>query len=158
MDTQESMREVSGLRLRFQMNNRLRLESLAALSKVFREYGEPISDQLLSSIVLALPDELHGNGAINAKDNESKRDSPGPGTGVPGPGTGVPGPGTGVQGPGTGVPGPGTGVPGAGTGVPGPGTGVPGPGTGVPGPGKGVPGPGTGGPGAGRVVTLAAIR
>src|SRR5688572_31161634 len=124
MDTQESMREVSGLRLRFQMNNRLRLESLAALSKVFREYGEPISDQLLSSIVLALPDELHGNGVISAKDNESKRDAPGPGTGVPGPGTGVPGPGTGVPGPGTGVPGPGKRVPAPGTGVPVAGTAV----------------------------------
>ena len=107
MDTQESMREVSGLRLRFQMNNRLRLESLAALSKVFREYGEPISDQLLSSVILALPDELHGNVAMNANDYEPKPDAPGPG--VPGPGVGVPGPGTGVPGPGRGVPGPGSG-------------------------------------------------
>ena len=129
MDTQESIREVSGLRLRFQMNNRLRLESLAALSKVFREYGEPISDQLLSSVVLALPDELQGNGA-SAKDYEPKPDAPGPGTGVPGPGVGVPGPGTGVPGPGVGVPGPGTGVPGPGVGVPGPGKGAPGPGSG----------------------------
>src|SRR5688500_19237991 len=124
MDIQESMREVSGLRLRFQRNNRLRLESLAALSKVFREYGEPISDQLLSSIVLALPDELHGNGAISAKDNESKRDAPGPGTGVPGPGTGVAGPGTGVPGAGAGAPGPGSGEAGPATGWPGPGTGA----------------------------------
>jgi hypothetical protein len=116
MNTQESIREVSGLRLRFQMNNRLRLESLAALSKVFREYGEPISDQLLSSVILALPDELHGNVAMNANDYEPKPGAPGPGTGVPGPGTGVPGPGTGVPGPGTGVPGPGRGVPGPGSG------------------------------------------
>ena len=149
MDTQESMREVSGLRLRFQMNNRLRLESLAALSKVFREYGEPISDQLLSSVVLALPDELHGNGGLNAKDDDYKPGTPGPGTGVPGPGVGVPGPGVGTPGPGTGVPGPGVGTPGPGTGVPGPGVGTPGPGTGVPGPGVGTPGPGTGVPGPG---------
>ena len=115
MDTQESIREVSGLRLRFQMNNRLRLESLAALSKVFREYGEPISDQLLSSVVLALPDELHGNGGLNAKDDDYKPGAPGPGTGVPGPGVGTPGPGTGVPGPGVGTPGPGTGVPGPGS-------------------------------------------
>ena len=103
MDAQESMREVSGLRLRFQMNNRLRLESLAALSKVFREYGEPISDQLLSSVVLALPGELQGNGAIQASDYDPKPGAPGPGTGVPGPGVGVPGPGTGVPGPGRGA-------------------------------------------------------
>src|SRR6266542_2769394 len=133
MDTQESIREVSGLRLRFQMNNRLRLESLAALSKVFREYGEPISDQLLSSVVLALPDELRGNGGLNATDYERKPGAPGPGTDVPGPGVGTPGPGTGVPGPGVGTPGPGTGVPGPGVGTPGPGTGVPGPGVGTPG-------------------------
>ena len=135
MDAQESMREVSGLRLRFQMNNRLRLESLAALSKVFREYGEPISDQLLSSVVLALPDELQGNGSIHLGDYDPKPGAPGPGTGVPGPGVGAPGPGTGVPGPGVGVPGPGTGVPGPGVGAPGPGTGVPGPGRGNPDPG-----------------------
>ena len=93
MNTQESIREVSGLRLRFQMNNRLRLESLAALSKVFREYGEPISDQLLSSVVLALPDELQGNGAIHVSDYDPKPGAPGPGTGVPGPGRGNPDPG-----------------------------------------------------------------
>jgi len=40
------------------MNNRLRLESLAALSKVFRDFGEPIQDELLSSIVFAVPQEL----------------------------------------------------------------------------------------------------
>src|SRR6476661_7982511 len=135
MDPQQSFREISGLRLRLQMNNRLRLESLAALSKVFREYGEPISDQLLASVVLALPDELHRNGGVTAKDYG--------GPGVPGPGApGVPGPGApGVPGPG----GPGPGAPG----VPGPGApGVPGPGApGVPGPGApGVPGPGVPGP------------
>jgi hypothetical protein len=45
------------------MNRRLRLECLAAVSKVFREQGEPISDELLSTIVFALPQELvSGNG------------------------------------------------------------------------------------------------
>lgn len=62
MDTQESLREVANLRLRFQMNQRLRLESLAALSKVFREYGEPIRDELLANIVPAIPEELPGIG------------------------------------------------------------------------------------------------
>lgn len=52
--------EVAKLRLRFQMNGRLRLESLAALSKVFREYGEPLREELLGSIVFAVPEELLG--------------------------------------------------------------------------------------------------
>ena len=62
MQELDSLREVENLRFRFQMNNRLRLESLAELSKVFREFGEPISDNLLSSLVFALPQELVSNG------------------------------------------------------------------------------------------------
>ena len=58
MTPQECLREAAGLRFRLQMNNRLRLESLAALSKVFRDFGEPIQDELLSSIVFAVPQEL----------------------------------------------------------------------------------------------------
>jgi|HubBroStandDraft_6_1064221.scaffolds.fasta_scaffold294435_3 hypothetical protein len=60
MTTQERAMEVAKLRLRFQMNGRLRLESLAALSKVFREYNEPIREELLGSIVFAVPEELLG--------------------------------------------------------------------------------------------------
>jgi len=37
-----SLHEAARLRFRFQMNNRLRLESLAAISRVFRDFGEPI--------------------------------------------------------------------------------------------------------------------
>src|SRR3712207_866309 len=62
MRTQESLREIENLRLRFRMNNRLRLESLAALSRIFREHGETLSDELLASIVFAVPEELNGNG------------------------------------------------------------------------------------------------
>lgn len=58
MEQRESLREAENLRFRFQMNNRLRLESLAAVSKVFRDFGEPISDELLSSLVFAVPNEL----------------------------------------------------------------------------------------------------
>jgi len=60
MDTQERMMEAAKLRLRFQMNNRLRLESLAALSRVFREHQEPVADDLLASLVFAVPEELLG--------------------------------------------------------------------------------------------------
>lgn len=60
MTLQERVMEAAKLRLRFQMNGRLRLESLAALSKVFREFGEPIREELLGSIVFAVPEELLG--------------------------------------------------------------------------------------------------
>jgi hypothetical protein len=60
MNSQETLQEISNLRLRFQMNNRLRLESLAALSRLFREHGENLNDELLSSLVFALPVELPG--------------------------------------------------------------------------------------------------
>ena len=51
-------REIASLRLRFQANNRLRLEFLGTLSKILRDYGEPVSDNLLDSVVLATPNEL----------------------------------------------------------------------------------------------------
>jgi hypothetical protein len=63
MEARKSLRDVENLRFRFQMNNRLRLECLAAVSKVFREFGEPLKDELLSAMVFALPEELiSGNG------------------------------------------------------------------------------------------------
>jgi len=64
MTTQERMMEAAKIRFRFQMNNRLRLESLAALSRVFREHGESIADELLASFVLAVPEELVGEMAL----------------------------------------------------------------------------------------------
>ena len=69
MEPRESFRDVENLRFRFQMNNRLRLECLAAVSKVFRDFEEPIADDLLASIVFALPQELltaNGNGHMHA--------------------------------------------------------------------------------------------
>jgi hypothetical protein len=69
MNARESLLDVENLRFRVQMNNRLRLECLAAVSKVFREFGEPMKDELLSSIVFALPQELissNGHGFARA--------------------------------------------------------------------------------------------
>jgi hypothetical protein len=60
MIAEDRMMKAAKLRLRLQMNNRLRLESLAALSRVFREYQEYIDDELLASLVLAVPEELIG--------------------------------------------------------------------------------------------------
>jgi hypothetical protein len=64
MEARESLREVENLRFRFQMNNRLRLECLAAVSKVFREFEEPLRDELLSAIVFALPQELMSSNGV----------------------------------------------------------------------------------------------
>ena len=138
MESQETLREAARLRLRFQMNNRLRLESLAALSKVFREYGEPVSDDLLASLIFALPTELHenGNGRSNGHSNgNGHEESESAGTLSASPGVPPPGKPSGVPPPGpSGVP-----PPGKPSGVPPPGpSGVPPPGkpSGVPPPGK----------------------
>jgi len=60
MTLQERVMEAAKLRLRFQMNSRLRLESLAALSRVFREFDEPLREELLGAMVFAVPEELLG--------------------------------------------------------------------------------------------------
>jgi hypothetical protein len=64
MSHARGMTEAAKLRLRLQMNARLRLEVLAALSRVFREYRDPVSDELLSAVVLAVPEELLGEAAF----------------------------------------------------------------------------------------------
>jgi hypothetical protein len=58
MTQQELLMEAAKLRLRLRMNNRLRLESQALLSKLFREHDVPVGDELLSCLILAVPDEL----------------------------------------------------------------------------------------------------
>lgn len=89
MTLQERVMEAAKLRLRFQMNGRLRLESLAALSKVFREFGEPIREELLGSIVFAVPEELLGPADPQARSVEGGELRAAPAT--PGkPPTGVP--------------------------------------------------------------------
>jgi len=69
------------------MNNRLRLECLAAISRVFREFREPLSDELLSSIIFALPEELVASNGHSAAGIVAKAGTPpeGPGDkrGVP---------------------------------------------------------------------------
>ena len=92
MDTQESLRDIYNLRLRFQMNNRLRLECLAALSRIFREHGENLKDELLSSLVFAVPGELPGE-RPNYADLAIEAKKPGPPPGTPPPGPGHPPPG-----------------------------------------------------------------
>jgi len=73
------------------MNNRLRLECLAALSKIFREHGENLKDELLSSLVFAIPGELPGE-RPNYADLASEGKKPGvPPPGVPPPGAPPPG-------------------------------------------------------------------
>ena len=84
MTVQESVREAARLRLRMHVNGRLRLETLAALSRVFREHDEPIHDELLGSLVFAVPQELlgeapPGNGEVSAMAEPGKPSVPPPG-------------------------------------------------------------------------------
>lgn len=77
-------REIASLRLRFQANNRLRLEFLGTLSKILRDYGEPVSDDLLASVVLATPNELADlSRPHEAAASKRPRKSRGAGTGPP---------------------------------------------------------------------------
>ena len=84
MNNQESLQEIFNLRLRFQMNSRLRLESLAALSRLFREHDEDLNDELLATMVFALPAELPGERPdLQVLTPEAKK----PGTQPPQPGS-----------------------------------------------------------------------
>ncbi len=50
--------EAGKLRLKLRMNGRLKLESQALLSRLFREHDIAVSDELLSRLVFAVPNEL----------------------------------------------------------------------------------------------------
>jgi hypothetical protein len=84
MTAHESVQAAAQLRFRMYANNRLRLETLAALSKVFREHNEPIQDELLGNLVFAVPQELLGEappaarGRFEAKGQPSAPPPPGP--------------------------------------------------------------------------------
>ena len=58
MTQQELAMEAAKLRLRLRMDSRLKLESQALLSRVFRDHDVPVRDELLSSLVFAVPNEL----------------------------------------------------------------------------------------------------
>jgi hypothetical protein len=77
-------REIASLRLRFQANNRMRLEFLGTLSKILRDYGEPVSDDLLAAVVLATPNELADLGRpLKAASSKEPGRARGAGTGPP---------------------------------------------------------------------------
>jgi hypothetical protein len=54
----DGLREVAALRHTLLIDDRLRLEFLSNLSRLFREYEVPISNRVLGTLILALPDEL----------------------------------------------------------------------------------------------------
>jgi hypothetical protein len=86
METPQLMMEAAKLRLRMQMQPRLRLEVLAALSRVFREYSDPVTDELLSELVLAVPGELVGEARTDHGAHAPLRDNkPPPSPGNPKP-------------------------------------------------------------------------
>ena len=73
MNNRGALREARRLRLKMQMDGRFHLEVLAALSRTFRENGESVSNDLLRSLVFAVPDELPGRGSASAMVNSTGR-------------------------------------------------------------------------------------
>jgi hypothetical protein len=67
MDSNERLRAVSNLRYAFQSKSRLRLEFLGELSKILRVHGQSVPDDLLTSIVIAIPEELPGEGFASSE-------------------------------------------------------------------------------------------
>lgn len=106
------IKDAAALRHTFQVRKRLQLEFLAGLSKLLREYGVNANDELIGSVILAVPDELmNGSASMGLAQSSSngKKKGVGPQHGEKGVGP-QPGGGVGPQ-PGGGVgPQPGGGV------------------------------------------------
>jgi len=62
MEVQERINEVMNLRFALKSKSRMRLEFLGELSKILRIHGHSINDEVLSSLILAVPEELPGEG------------------------------------------------------------------------------------------------
>ena len=98
MSDQEMIQGAAALRHAVQVNNRLKLELHALLSRLMREHNVTVADELLRDLILAVPSELMGGSpaALRGESNTSAATiGPGPqtGTGGPGPQTGPVGPG-----------------------------------------------------------------
>lgn len=76
MPDDDARREVRVLRLLLDINNRLRLETLAALSRVFREHGVALSDNLFANLTFALPGELPGTSLVSSGNTQDSAEQP----------------------------------------------------------------------------------
>jgi len=76
MDSNERLRAVSNLRYAFQSKSRLRLEFLGELSKILRVHGQSVPDDLLTSIVIAIPEELPGEGFASSENYSIRAETP----------------------------------------------------------------------------------
>lgn len=72
MSSTSMIREAAALRHAFQLNGRLQLEFLADLSKLLREHKVTTDDNLISNLILAVPDELM-NGMYAATKKSGKK-------------------------------------------------------------------------------------
>ena len=80
----EKEMEVAQLRTNIRLNNRLRLEFHASLSRLLREHGLKISDDRLSQLTLATPRELMGLAGTDVDVKYTRMRGAGPdGSGVP---------------------------------------------------------------------------
>jgi len=58
MTQKQKLQKIKKLRAEFRKNGRLRIEFLADLSRLLRDHGIPIEDELLASIQLAVKPEI----------------------------------------------------------------------------------------------------
>jgi hypothetical protein len=76
MDSNERLIAINNLRYAFQSKSRLRLEFLGELSKILRVHGQAVPDELLASIVIAIPEELPGEGFANSESAGIRTEQP----------------------------------------------------------------------------------
>ena len=76
MQSQEAISEVAALRHAFHVNRRLRLEFLGGLSKLLREYGVSARDELLSSVILSVPEEVMSGHSLAQQSSGKKSEDP----------------------------------------------------------------------------------
>jgi len=70
----DGLREVAALRHTILIDDRLRLEFLSNLSRLFREYEVPISNRVLGRLVPALPDELSDGDEEESREAASSKE------------------------------------------------------------------------------------
>jgi hypothetical protein len=71
VDSQVMIKDAAALRHTLQIKKRLQLEFLASLSNLLREHNVAVDDSLLTTLVLATPDELVGGVEFKESTNVS---------------------------------------------------------------------------------------
>jgi hypothetical protein len=83
MDSGNRLQEVANLRFAFQSKSRMRLEFLGELSKLLRIHGHSVSDDVLATLVVAVPEELPGEGFASSYNRQVRAEERPPTGGTP---------------------------------------------------------------------------